>query len=65
MPVWIYTPAHCNRVMLSRVALFFYYFDALCVVIEGFCDLKSKDDAVENLLKSLHTDALRRSAKTG
>ena len=40
---------------------FFYYFGALYVVIEGFCELKLKDDAVESLLKSPHIDALRRS----
>ena len=40
---------------------FFYYFGALYVVIEGFRDLKLKDDAVQNLLKSPHTEALRRS----
>jgi hypothetical protein len=40
---------------------FFYYFDALYVVVEGFWDLKLKDDAVENLLKSRLIDALMRS----
>ena len=40
---------------------FFYYFGALYVVIEGFRDPKLNDDAVENFLKSPHTEALRRS----
>jgi len=40
---------------------FFYYYGTLYVVVEGFCDLKLRDTAVEKLLRSPHTDALRRS----